>query len=58
MATGDDKARYKADVGPYPWQKEGDYKLWNHIFSLFGVKGKTYDPAHAIRLAEIFENLK
>jgi hypothetical protein len=58
MATGDDKARYKADVGPYPWQKEGNYKLWHHAFSLFGVKGKTYVPAHAIRLAEMFENLK
>lgn len=58
MATGDDKARYKADVGPYPWQEEGNYKLWQHLFSLFGVKGKTYDPAHAIRLAEMFENLR
>lgn len=58
MATGNDKARYKADVGPYPWQKEGEYKLWHHLFSTFGIKGKTYDPAHAIRLAEMFENLR
>lgn len=58
MATGNDKARYKSDAGPYSWQKEGNYKLWHHLFSVFGVKGKTYDPKHAIKLAEMFENLK
>jgi LysM repeat protein len=57
MATGSDAARYKGDVGPYFWQKEGEYKLWQHAFSLFGVKGKTYSPAHAIRTAEQFERI-
>jgi hypothetical protein len=58
MAAGSDKAIYKSDAGPYFWQKEGEYKLWNHLFSTFGFKGKTYDPAHAIKMAEIFENLR
>jgi hypothetical protein len=58
MVTGNDKARYKADVGPYSWQKEGEYKLWHHLLSTFGIKGKTWDPAHAIKLAEMFENLR
>jgi hypothetical protein len=57
MATGSDAARYKGDVGPYFWQKEGEYKLWQHTFSLFGVKGKFYSPAHAIRTAEQFERI-
>jgi LysM repeat protein len=57
MAVGSDAARYKADVGPYSWQEEGSYKLWQHTFSLFGIKGKTYSPVHAIRTAEQFERI-
>lgn len=58
MAFGSEKAVYKRDVGPYSWQTEGSYKLWNHLFSLFGIKGKTYDPIHAIKAAETFQNLR
>jgi hypothetical protein len=58
MGFGDDRAIYKQDAGPYAWQEEGRYKLWNHLASLYGIKGKTYDPIHSIRMAEIFENLK
>ncbi len=58
MVMGNDKAIYSQDAGPYPWQKEGNYKLWNHLFSLFGVKGKTYSPITAMKKAEIFENSK
>jgi hypothetical protein len=57
MATGDDSAIYKQDVGPYFWQEEGDYKLWNHIGGIFGVRGKNYDPIHAIKSRETFQNL-
>jgi hypothetical protein len=57
-ATGNPKALYRNDAGPYPWQEEGRYKLWNHLFSLYGIKGKTYDPIHAIKSAETFQNLK
>jgi hypothetical protein len=58
MLTGDEKAVYRGDAGPYPWQDEGSYKLWNHLLSIYGIKGKNYDPIAAIKSAEIFENLK
>jgi hypothetical protein len=58
MLTGDEKAVYRGDAGPYPWQEEGSYKLWNHLLSIYGIKGKNYDPIAAIKSAEIFENLK
>jgi LysM repeat protein len=58
MAFGSEKAVYSQDAGPYAWQKEGKYKLWNHIGSLFGVKGKNYSPITAIKKFEIFENSK
>lgn len=57
MATGDDSAIYKQDIGPYFWQEEGDYKLWNHIGGIFGIRGKNYDPIHAIKSRETFQNL-
>jgi hypothetical protein len=57
MATGDEKGIYKREVGPYTWQEEGRYKLWNHLASMFGIKGKTYAPIWAIKKAEQFENL-
>ena len=58
IVVGSDKASYKREAGPYPWQEEGRYKLWNHLFSIFGIKGKTYSPIRAIKTAEIFENIK
>ena len=57
MATGDEKAMYKREVGPYQWQEEGRYKLWNHLGSVFGVKGKTAAPIWAIKKFEMYENL-
>lgn len=58
MMTGDEKGIYRGDAGPYLWQEEGRYKLWNHLLSIYGIKGKNYDPISAIKSAEIFENLK
>jgi hypothetical protein len=63
MATGDEKGVYKSEVGPYPWQMKDedgtfDYKLWNHLFSLYGIKGKNYDPIQAIKSDEQFQNLR
>lgn len=57
IATGDESAIYKQDAGPYPWQEEGDYKLWNHFAGMFGVKGKNYSAIHAIKTYEQFKNL-
>jgi LysM repeat protein len=58
MATGSEKAVYRQDSGPYPWQEEGDYKLWNHLASIYGIKGKNASPIWAIRRDEQFQNLK
>lgn len=58
IITGSEKAIYKQDVGPYTWQEEGHYKLWNHIGSVLGLSGKNYDPIWAIKKNEIFTNLK
>ena len=62
MITGDEKGIYKSDVGPYDWQQKDedgtyDYKLWNDLSGLFGIKGKNYAPIWAIRKNESFENL-
>jgi len=57
IVTGDESALYKQDAGPYTWQEEGDYKLWNHIGGIFGIKGKNYDPIYAIKTYEQFQNL-
>lgn len=58
IITGSDKAVYKQDVGVYPWQKEGKYKIWNHLGSIWGISGKNVSPVWAIKKAEIFENLR
>jgi hypothetical protein len=58
MITGNDKAIYKQEVGPYGWQEEGEYKLWNHLGGIFGLSGKNYSPYWAIKKNEIFTNLR
>lgn len=58
IITGSDKAIYKQDVGTYPWQTEGRYKIWNHLGSIWGISGKNVSPIWAIKKAEIFENLR
>jgi len=58
MVTGNEKAVYRQEAGPYPWQDEGDYKLWNHLASIYGIKGKNLSPIWAIRRDEQFQNLK
>jgi hypothetical protein len=67
ILTGNEKAIYKQDVGVYSWQKEGKYKLWSHLGSIFGLSGKSAlpltenmeeGPIWAIKKAEIFENLR
>jgi LysM repeat protein len=58
MATGNEKAVYRQEAGPYPWQDEGRYKLWNHLASIYGIKGKNISPIWAIRRDEQFQNLK
>jgi LysM repeat protein len=57
MISGNERGIYKSETGPYPWQQEGSYKLWNHMAGIFGVKGKNVAPIWAIKKNEAFENL-
>lgn len=38
-ATGDPRAEYTRDVGPYIWQKKGSNKAWARLFRAIGVTG-------------------
>ena len=58
IVTGNDKAIYQQEVGPYGWQDKEHYKVWNHIGSLFGLSGKNLSPYWAIKKNEVFTNLK
>ena len=58
IISGNDKAVYKQEVGPYSWQQEGEYKIWNHLGSILGLSGKNLSPYWAIKKQEIFTNLK
>ncbi len=59
IATDNPDAIYsKQDQGPYAWQKKGKYKLWNHIGSMYGVKGKNKDPMWAVKKFEQYEATK
>jgi hypothetical protein len=62
IAEGNEKeARYSQDIGPYDWQKEGQYKLWNHLGAMYGLKGKnelTEGGIWAIKKYQAFENLQ
>ena len=59
IATDNPDAIYsKQDQGPYFWQKKGRYKLWNHIGSMYGVKGKNRDGMWAVKKFEQYEATK
>jgi hypothetical protein len=59
IATDNPDAIYsKQDQGPYAWQKKGRYKLWQHIGTLYGVKGKNRDAMWAVKKFETYENTK
>jgi hypothetical protein len=58
ISTDNPDAIYSQDVGPYEWQKQNRYKLWNHIGTAYGVKGKNKDAMWAIKKFETYENTK
>ena len=57
ISTDNPDAIYKQPEGPYKWQEKGRYKLWNHIGTMYGIKGKNRDPYWAIKKYETYENL-
>ena len=49
IVTGDPKASYTRDVGPYEWQQKGSSKVYNRIAKSIGLTGTSLDPALAIQ---------
>jgi hypothetical protein len=47
--TGNPKARYSKDSGPYQWQREGGSKLWTTFWKSIGLTGGTLDPITAAK---------
>lgn len=45
---------YKRDTGPYPWQKEGSAKIWNHFGSMVGFSGSQVDPVKGLETFDMF----
>ena len=50
--SGEDKAFYQKDVGPYEWQQKDNFKLWNHLGSISGFRGVFVDPVLGITKKE------
>jgi hypothetical protein len=49
LASGDERAYYKRDAGPYVWQQEGNAKLKNRIMKMLALSGTSTDPAMGIK---------
>ena len=56
IASGDDKASYSRDVGPYEWQQQGGSKFLNHMAKTFGLTGSSLDPALAIQNFQAYQS--
>ena len=54
--TGNDRAIYQKEAGPYEWQEQGDAKFWNHLGKMFSFTGKTVDPVLDIKGLSSREN--
>jgi hypothetical protein len=55
IATGDPKAYYSRDVGPYQWQKKGGSKWMTHFAKTLGLTGSSLDPALAIQNFQTYQ---
>lgn len=44
ITFNDEALKYKKDVGPYWWQKKGEYKIYKRIFNMLGLTGGVGDP--------------
>jgi hypothetical protein len=54
MPGEDEDLYYKKDTGPYPWQKEGSAKIWNHFGTMVGFSGSQVDPVKGLQSFETF----
>ena len=53
--TGNDRAYYKRDMGPYDWQQKGSNKVWAHTASIFGLTGSFLDPVKGVKNYELIQ---
>lgn len=49
----DPSTEYQIDSGPYPWQKEGSDKIFNHMANIFGLSGSDVDPLKGLKNLEM-----
>ena len=54
MPGDDESLYYKRDVGPYPWQKEGQAKIWNTLGSMGGFSGSQTSPVKGLESNETY----
>ena len=54
MPGDSEDAYYKKDVGPYPWQKEGQLKIWNTVSGMFGFSGSQTSPVKGLESSEAY----
>lgn len=50
----DDDLYYKRDMGPYPWQKEGEAKIWTTFGNMVGFSGTQVSPGKGLETNEAF----
>jgi hypothetical protein len=55
MASGDSKAYYSRDVGPYDWQQQGGSKFLTHLAKTVGLTGSSLDPAMAVQNFQTYQ---
>lgn len=55
LITGDSKAYYSRDVGPYRWQQQESQKWMNHTAKMFGLSGTSLDPSLAIQNFQAYQ---
>jgi hypothetical protein len=48
-AMGNDAAYYKRTIGPYDFQQEESWKIWNYILKSFGLTGSQVEPVKGIK---------
>lgn len=56
ILTGDPRAYYTRDVGPYEWQDQESSKFANHFMKMFGLTGSAIDPAMAIQNFQSYQS--
>ena len=54
MPGEDEDLYYTRDMGPYPWQKEGEAKIWSTFGSMAGLSGSQVSPVKGLQSWDTF----